>query len=244
MDVSFVRKCVYVLLEKFPERIEIGDDPADVVVIPLVLELFRTSHQELLHLHEDAPVEIFGMALDQGADLLLDHRRFPVAREPLELEDAARVVIGYDAQADFRLYGVEIAPRFLDVLRAFEMDDELGDSQEIFREMGQPDIGGEEELDIHPFLREEPAADHVVEKIARVEAIFAEEKDRKGAGSFRKIGPGDKGQHVGEAGPFCGKPQPLLLEQILRDEPLDQVLRPIAVIFSLDIRTPELEVKL
>ena len=109
--------------------------------------------------------------------------------------------------------------------------------------MGEADIGGKEKLDVDPSLREKPAADHVVEEIAGVEAVFAEEKDRESAGRFCEIGPGNERQHIGKTGSLGGKPMPFFAKEILRDKPLDQILRPIAIIFSLDSRTPELEVK-
>ena len=82
--------------------------------------------------------------------------------------------------------------------------------------MGQAQVRGEEELDVDSLLRQEPAADHVIEKIAAVQAVFAEEQDRQSARRLGEVGPRDQREHVGKAGSLRGQESPLLLEQILR----------------------------
>ncbi|MDA4132264.1 MAG: hypothetical protein OK454_03955, partial [Thaumarchaeota archaeon] len=193
------------MFEEFAQRMEVGDDAADVVVVAHGFEIFGAIDEELLHLGENALVEVFGVALDERADFLLDHGGFAVAGEAFEFEDAAGVVIGDDAEPNFGLDGVEIAAHFFHFLGALEVDDDFGDAEEIVGEVGQADVGGKEELDVDAALREEPAADHVVKEVAGVEAVFAEEKDGEGARRFAEVGPADEREHVGKTGALKGE---------------------------------------
>ena len=120
-----------------------------------------------------------------GAVLLND------SRLGFEFKDAASVVIGDDAEADFGLDGVEVPAHFFDFMGALEVDDHFGDAEEVFGEVRQADVRGEKEFDVDAALRKEPAGNHVVKEVAGVEAVFAEEKNGERAGGLGEVGPAD-----------------------------------------------------
>jgi hypothetical protein len=121
-----------------------------------------------------------------------------------------------------------MAARFFQFLRASDLDDDFRYAQKLVGEFRETDVGGKKQLDIHPSLGKQPAADHLIEEITGVLPILAKELDRKGAWRAFEFRVGHNRQDIGKPG--FGKGGFRRFQKIGWNQLPDQILSALPII--------------